>query len=109
MNAADRKTRDIFQCDEFSHEACGLEFTYWMDRFGYPASCAEGENIAYGTGSLGGVRPIFSAWLHSAGHRENILGNYTDVGVGLKEGSLEGDDGATVWTLDFGGQCRSGS
>lgn len=70
--AADRKSGDILRCDEFSHEACGREFTYWMAHFGYHG-CSEGENIAWGSGSLGTPRSIFRAWMHSPGHRENIL------------------------------------
>src|SRR3954453_22993645 len=30
--ATDRKSGDILRCDEFSHEACGREFTYWMTK-----------------------------------------------------------------------------
>jgi hypothetical protein len=52
VKAADHKSRDILRCDEFSHEACGREFTYWMTHFGY-RGCSEGENIAWGSGGLG--------------------------------------------------------
>jgi len=104
--AAGRKSADILRCDEFSHEACGREFTYWMQRFGYLGGCAgAAENIAWGTGALGGVRAIFSAWMHSAGHRENILGPYEEIGIGLRVGKLEGNPGARVWTQDFGARC----
>jgi uncharacterized protein YkwD len=103
-HAADRKSADMLRCDEFSHEACGHDFTYWMDHFGYDG-CAKGENIAWGSGGLGTPRSIFKAWMHSQGHRENILGSYEDVGVGLKTGSLEGVAGAHVWTQEFGGGC----
>jgi uncharacterized protein YkwD len=48
--AADRKSADILRCDEFSHEACGREFTYWFDQVGY-RGCREGENIAYASGA----------------------------------------------------------
>jgi len=99
--AADRKSADMLRCDEFSHEACGREFTYWMTHFGY-GGCAEGENIAWGSGSLGTPRSIFKAWMHSQGHRENILGPYEDIGIGLKTGPLEGVAGAHVWTQEFG-------
>ncbi len=99
--AADRKTGDILRCDEFSHEACGREFTYWMTHFGYHG-CSEGENIAWGSGSLGTPRSIFRAWMHSQGHRENILGAYEDTGIGLRTGALEGYAGAHVWTQEFG-------
>jgi len=99
--AADRKTGDILRCDEFSHEACGREFTYWMTHFGYHG-CSEGENIAWGSGNLGTPRSIFQSWMHSQGHRENILGSYEDTGIGLRTGALEGYGGAHVWTQEFG-------
>jgi uncharacterized protein YkwD len=101
QQAANSKSGDILRCGEFSHEACGREFTYWMDRFGY-RGCAEGENIAWGSGSLGTPISIFRAWMHSPGHRENILGPYEDLGIGLRVGKLEGVSGARVWTQEFG-------
>jgi uncharacterized protein YkwD len=102
--AAVHKSADILACDEFDHEACGREFTYWMQRFGYigQGCWAAGENIAYGTGPLGTPRSIFRSWLHSTGHRENILGKYTQIGIALRVGTLEGNAGAHVWTQDFG-------
>jgi uncharacterized protein YkwD len=102
--AAGRKSADVLRCDEFSHEACGRPFTYWIERFGYEG-CAEGENIAWGNGGLGGVRAIFRAWMRSPGHRENILGAYQQIGIGLRVGTLEGNSGAHVWTQDFGAHC----
>jgi uncharacterized protein YkwD len=101
--AAQHKDADILACDEFSHEACGREFTYWIERL---TDCrAAAENIAWGTGSLGGAREIFSAWMHSPGHRENILGPYARIGIALRLGDLEGNGGAHVWTQDFGASC----
>lgn len=99
--AADRKSGDILRCDEFSHEACGREFTYWFDRVGY-RGCREGENIAYATGSYATPRAIFKLWMHSAGHRRNILGPYREIGIGLRLGNLEGASDAHVWTQEFG-------
>jgi uncharacterized protein YkwD len=101
VKAADHKSRDILRCGAFSHEACGREFTYWMTRFGY-RGCAEGENIAWGSGGLGTPSSIFRAWMRSQGHRENILGPYEETGVGLQTGKLEGVAGAHVWTEEFG-------
>lgn len=101
--AARGKSGDILRCDRFDHEACGREFTYWFERVGYGGRCtALGENIAYGTGSLGSVRKIFSSWIHSPGHRANILGPYAELGVGLRVGVLEGNPGAHIWTQEFG-------
>lgn len=110
--AARRKSADILRCDQFDHEACGRPFTYWMERFGYLGGgcAAAGENIAWGTGSLGSVRSIFTAWMRSPGHRANILGAFEDLGIGLRIGSLEGHRRAHVWTQDFGSSrgCRAG-
>jgi uncharacterized protein YkwD len=101
------KSNDILRCDSFSHYACGRDFTYWMRRFGYiPARCWRvGENIAWGSGNLGSVRAIFRAWIHSPEHRENILGHYSQIGIGLKVGDLDGHSGVHVWTQDFGSHC----
>lgn len=99
--AADRKSGDVIRCDEFSHEACGREFTYWMNRFGYNG-CYEGENLAWGSGPYATPISIFRLWMHSQGHRENILGPYQDTGLGLRVGTLEGNGGAHVWTEEFG-------
>lgn len=105
--AADRKAGDIIACDEFSHEACGRDFDYWMRRSGYlgDGCWRAGENIAWGSGRLGSVRSIFAAWLHSPGHLENILGSYSQVGIGLRSGSIDGYSGAAVWVQQFGSHC----
>lgn len=102
--AAARKSADILRCDEFSHEACGREFTYWSERVGY-RGCREGENIAYGSGAYAPPGSIFQMWMRSSGHRRNILGPYDDVGIGLQIGKLEGNGGAHVWTQEFGQRC----
>ncbi|HEX3736508.1 MAG TPA: CAP domain-containing protein [Solirubrobacterales bacterium] len=101
--AAEQKSIDIIGCDEFSHEACGRPFTYWDRRFGYLKGCWKAaENIAWGTGTDSTVRAIFTAWLESPDHHANILGPYREVGIGLRVGRLEGNEGAAVWTQDFG-------
>jgi uncharacterized protein YkwD len=99
--AAAHKSRDVLGCDEFSHEACGRPFTYWMSRFGYQG-CLEGENLAWGTGRYATPRAIFRMWMRSPGHRENILGPYQDTGLGLRLGTLEGVRASRVWTEEFG-------
>lgn len=101
------KSDDILRCDSFSHYACGRQFTYWMQRVGYvPARCwRAGENIAWGTGSLSSPRAIFRAWIHSPEHRANILGRYSQVGIGLAVGGLDGRSRVHVWTQHFGSHC----
>ena len=101
--AAERKSNDILTCDQFSHEACGRPFTFWDQRFGYLKGCWKaGENIAWGTGSFATVRSIFTAWLESPEHHANILGRYMEIGIAFQVGDLEGNEGAAVWTQDFG-------
>jgi uncharacterized protein YkwD len=65
-----------------------------------------GENIAWGTLSLATPRAIVSAWMHSPGHRANILDrHYRDTGIGISphppESLAHGQAGA-VYTQDFG-------
>ncbi len=105
--SASGKSKDILRCDSFSHYACGRDFTYWMRQSGYlAASCwRAGENLAWGTGSAGTVRSIFRAWMRSPGHRENILGRFRQVGIGLRIGVLDGRQATHVWTQHFGSHC----
>ena len=105
--SADDKSSDILRCDSFSHYACGRQFTYWMERTGYiPARCwRAGENIAWGAGEAGDVRSMFSAWVHSPEHLANILGSYSQIGIGLQVGSFDGHSDVSVWTQHFGSHC----
>jgi len=106
-SAARGKSADIVRCQEFVHEACGRDIFYWTKRSGYASGCwGAGENIAWGSGSLGSVRAIMSAWLHSDPHRRNMFRpSYRDKGVGLVKGTFEGYRGSQVWTAQFGYRC----
>lgn len=102
--SAGRKASDIRRCG-FSHTACGRPFDYWIRRTNYLGNggWATGENIAWGSGSLGNVRSIFIAWMKSPGHRSAILSRrFSDVGAGVVKGTFEGYPGARVWVLHFG-------
>jgi uncharacterized protein YkwD len=106
--SSDNKAGDIIRCNQFSHEACGRDFLYWIRRSGYlNARCWwAGENLAWGTGDLGSPRSIFKAWLHSPSHRANILGTeYDQFGLSLRIGGLSGASGAHVWVNHFGRHC----
>lgn len=108
-NSSGDKAGDIIQCDEFSHTACGRPFTYWLEQDGYlqPGGCQQaGENIAWGTGDLGTVRSILTAWVHSPDHLANMLSaSYDQFGVGLEVGPLSGYPDAHVWVTHFGSHC----
>lgn len=63
-----------------------------------------GENIAWGSGVLGSPEEIVDAWMHSPGHRANILSRgFREIGVGIAYGTPNGSygDGGTYVT-DFG-------
>lgn len=67
-----------------------------------------GENLAWGGGELSTPRQIVKAWMHSPGHRANILnGTYRDIGVGIASGVpvLGGGAGAT-YVNEFGQRRR---
>jgi uncharacterized protein YkwD len=105
--SAGDKAEDILRCDSFSHFACGRDFDYWMRQTGYiSGGCWRvGENLAWGTGAYGTVRSIFRAWMNSPGHRENILGAFSQVGIRLQVGTLAGQPGTHVWAQHFGSHC----
>ena len=106
--SAANKAADILRCNSFSHEACGRDFLYWFRRAGYlNARCWwAGENLAWGTGSLGSARSIMKAWLHSPSHRANMLSsNYRETGISLRTGGLSGSSDAHVWVNHFGRTC----
>ena len=93
----------------FSHECPGeKDLVGRLTDAGYlPCGCSWGvaENIAYGSGSYGSPRNIVDAWMHSSGHRANILnGDYRHIGVAVASGTpaaRRSRDGAT-YTTDFG-------
>jgi uncharacterized protein YkwD len=65
-----------------------------------------GENIAWGAGSLATPTATMSAWMHSAGHRHNILtGSFSEIGIGVVPGApvdLPAGMNAATYTTDFG-------
>jgi len=107
--SAEEKADDLLTCDEFSHNACGREFTYWIREGGYlSGDCWRvGENLAWGSGEYSSVMEIFRAWMHSPEHRRNILGDYRQTGIDLEVGSLEGLRGVHVWAQHFGTHCEA--
>lgn len=62
-----------------------------LDEVGYSYRKA-GENIAYGQRS---AEEVMTAWMNSEGHRANILGDYTYIGIGVYE------SGGTIYWSQF--------
>jgi uncharacterized protein YkwD len=97
--AANAHTREMVRSNIFAHGA----FVTRLLEFNVNASTA-GENLAWGTGSLGSARGIVAAWLASPDHRANLLGrSYRRVGVGELVGTFQGCSHARVVTADFAG------
>lgn len=73
------------------------------------ASWSLGENLAWGSGPYATPRETLDAWMHSPGHRHNILEpRYREVGIGVATGTptdVGGIAGAT-YTTEFGKRTR---
>lgn len=103
-SSAQYKAQDIVSCNQFSHTACGRSFDYWIKKVGWTGR-RWGENIAWGSdnSSYSTPRTIMRSWLHSDGHRANILNPYYDqAGVGLVRARFSGYQ-AGIWVQHFGG------
>ncbi len=107
--AAGRHSLDMVHRRYFSHDGPGghdvadrVRAAHWA-----PGRSAWrlGENIAWGTGRYGTPRSIVSMWMHSSGHRANILDRrYHEFGAGVAAGApIRWPGGAGTYTMDFGG------
>ena len=75
------KSQDMLDGGYFAHESPTYgDVRAMLRRFGYPFSAA-GENIAHHAN----VDKAQAAFMSSAGHRQNILGTWTKVGIGIVE------------------------
>ena len=62
-----------------------------------------GENIAWGGGSLATPRAIVNMWMHSPGHRANILNaHFHNIGIGIARGTPAPGVGGATYATDFG-------
>jgi uncharacterized protein YkwD len=76
--------------------------------YGRGTTVSAGENIAYGVGQDGTPAAIVALWMHSPGHRADILRrSYTEIGIGIALGAPAVPDDeqrdAATYTTDFGG------
>lgn len=65
-----------------------------VKRQGYPYQ-GTAENVAMGQRS---VAEVMDAWMHSPGHRKNILGDFAEIGAAR----ATAPDGVPYWTVVFG-------
>lgn len=65
-----------------------------------------GENIAWGGSTRATPRQTVDAWMHSAGHKRNILtSSFDEIGIGIAIGapaSLPDGMASATYTTDFG-------
>jgi uncharacterized protein YkwD len=63
-----------------------------------------GENIAWGSEDLATPAEIVDGWMHSPGHRANILSrDYREIGLGVATGApVGGEQNAATYATDFG-------
>jgi uncharacterized protein YkwD len=111
MRAAQGHSEDMVAQDYFSHYGpSGDTPASRMRAAGYISSpnvgYEIGENIAWGTLQLSTPKAIVEAWMHSQGHRENILdAHYRDTGMGVVAAvprSFGGGQPGAIYTQDFG-------
>lgn len=80
--------RAVEQCAYYGHERPDGTSCYTI------CSKMRGENIAAGYSSASSV---MNGWMNSSGHRANILGNYTTIGIGCYT-----QGGVMYWVQCFG-------
>jgi hypothetical protein len=109
--ASERHSADMKARTFFEHvNPDGVDPQTRIASAGYlPPGGWTGENIAWGNGALVSPASIVDGWMHSKGHRENILRpSFREVGIGISLGkapraSANEDLRAATYTTDFGG------
>ncbi|HEY1358145.1 MAG TPA: CAP domain-containing protein [Thermoleophilaceae bacterium] len=111
--AARKHSRDMVRRDYFAHNSLsGASFVDRIKRTGYlhgAMGWMVGENLAWGAGSRSSAAKIVKAWMHSPGHRHNILtGTFRHIGIGIVPGAPASVGGmpAATYTTDFGFKHR---
>ncbi|MDX6669387.1 MAG: hypothetical protein QOK04_2767 [Solirubrobacteraceae bacterium] len=72
---------------------------------GRAARWSLGENLYWGTGGRATPQESVDGWMHSPGHRHNILNpDFRDIGIGIAIGAPEDVSGeaAATYTTEFG-------
>jgi uncharacterized protein YkwD len=95
----------IVRCRQFSHTPCGQSFGSVFRAVGYTRGrAAFGENLAWGSGSLGSAQHAVAQWLASPGHRRVLLSRgWRELGVSAVGASgLFAPGTNTIWVAQFG-------
>jgi uncharacterized protein YkwD len=102
--AAHAYSRSMVRRDFFDHVSPvnGSTLSDRIHAVGYRAALV-GENLAWGTGRLATPARIVSGWMHSPGHRANILTpGYRSIGIGIVNGAPGRSGRGATYTTDFG-------
>lgn len=96
--AARRHATDMAEHEFFAHEAPdGSDPHQRIRRAGYRDARLTGENLAKGEREAGAPSAIVDGWMHSPGHRANILRpGFEEIGVAIAE---DGDTAYYVTTF----------
>ena len=97
MEIAQQRAEELLEKYDHERPDGSRCFSLWYD-YGFEYG-AKGENIAYGQGT---PEQVMNAWMHSEGHRKNILsGKYDSIGVGVVPISKDGK--TLAWAQAFNG------
>lgn len=104
QRAARAHSKDMIQRNYFAHNTKGgSNFESRVRKFGYRNYRLLGENLYYGSGSLGDAGSAMNGWMHSRAHRPQILnGRFREIGIGTYTGTFQRTPNVTMYTADFG-------
>jgi uncharacterized protein YkwD len=99
-----RKAKDVRRCQQLSHEACGRDGLYWIQRVGFAhGRYGAGEVLGLGTGGAATARGVMSSWLNSDAHRSILLDrDWDSVGMSAVRGNFRGHPDALIWVVHVG-------
>ena len=107
--AARRHARDMARRNYFAHDTLGGgSFLDRIRRTGYlrgAHSWIVGENLAWGSKGYSRPQVIMRMWMHSPGHRANILNaSFREIGIGVAYDApvRHGGHPAGTYATDFG-------
>lgn len=110
---ATRHTQDMLTRGFFQHSGpAGPAFGARLAQLPYPARTRRpwlaGENLGWGSGPLATPVEMVHAWMHSPGHRDNILRrSFRYIGIAIQPGApVAGVQGAATYTTVFGTHRR---
>ncbi len=95
--AAQERAEYLCANNSFEHTGWRDTFKRYYNRFSYA-----GENLYYGTLREGQADDAINGWVNSPSHLKNIVGNYVDMGMGVKLcSSYQGEQNVVIITNYF--------